>query len=192
MRIAVFCGSSPGLDPRYLEQTAAFGRLLAQRGIELVYGGARVGLMGALADAVLAAGGRAIGVIPESLMSHEVAHRGLSQLHVVKTMHERKALMAELADAFVALPGGIGTLEELFEVWTWHQLGLHDKPCALLDLNGFYSQLGSFLDHVVAQGFLKPSQRAALLQSGDPEALLRALVRYEAAPAVPVIDPDEI
>jgi uncharacterized protein (TIGR00730 family) len=189
MRIAVFCGSSPGLDPRYLEHTAAFGRLLAARGVELVYGGARVGLMGALADAVLGAGGRVVGVIPSSLVSREVAHRGLSELHVVESMHERKALMASLADAFVALPGGIGTLEELFEVWTWNQLGLHTKPCALLDILGFYSGLASFLDHVVDQGFLKPAQRAALLQASDPDVLLRALARYEQTATEPLIDP---
>jgi uncharacterized protein (TIGR00730 family) len=189
MRIAVFCGSSSGRDPSSLEHAAAFGRLLAARGVELVYGGARVGLMGALADAVLAQGGRAIGVIPGSLVAREVAHRGLSELHVVASMHERKALMAELSDAFVALPGGIGTLEELFEVWTWNQLGLHNKPCALLDINGFYSGLSTFLDHLVEQGFLKPAQRAALLQASDAEALLRALALYEAPPPQPVIDP---
>jgi hypothetical protein len=188
MRIAVFCGSSPGRHPGYLEQTAAFGRLLAERGVELVYGGARVGLMGALADAVLDGGGRAIGVIPDALVAREVAHRSLSELHIVASMHERKAQMAALADAFVALPGGIGTLEELFEVWTWNQLGLHNKPCALLDMHGFYTGLSSFLDHVVEQGFLKPAQRAALLLANEPEALLRALELYEAPAAQPVID----
>ncbi|HEX6241776.1 MAG TPA: TIGR00730 family Rossman fold protein [Polyangiales bacterium] len=189
MRIAVFCGSSPGRDPSYLEQAAAFGRLLATRDVELVYGGAHVGLMGALADAVLAHGGRAIGVIPDSLVAREVAHRGLSELHVVASMHERKAMMADLSDAFVALPGGIGTLEELFEVWTWNQLGLHNKPCALLDINGFYAGLAGFLDHVVDQGFLKPAQRAALLRASDAEALLRALTLYDAPAPQPVIDP---
>ena len=179
MRICVFCGSSPGRDPVYLEQAAAFGALLAQRGIVLVYGGARVGLMGALADAALAHGGQVIGVMPEALMAREVAHRGLSELHVVGSMHARKALMAELSDAFVALPGGIGTLEELFEVWTWSQLGLHEKPCALLDLNGFYSGLRAFLDHVVHEGFLKPVYRAGLLVERDPEALLVALSSFE-------------
>lgn len=182
MHICVFCGSSPGRDPSYLAQASAFGALLAQRGIGLVYGGARVGLMGALADAVLAGGGQAIGVIPEALVSREVAHRGLSELHVVSSMHERKAKMAQLSSAFLALPGGIGTLEELFEVWTWNQLGLHQKPCALLDLNGFYTGLGVFLDHVVAEGFLKPAQRAELLVERDPEQLLARLVERAAPP----------
>jgi uncharacterized protein (TIGR00730 family) len=179
VRICVFCGSSPGRDPAYLAEAAAFGALLAQRGIQLVYGGARVGLMGAVADAALSRGGRVIGVMPEALMAREVAHLGLSELCVVGSMHERKARMAELSDAFVALPGGIGTLEELFEVWTWSQLGLHTKPCALLDLGGFYSGLSAFLDHVVREGFLKPVHRAGLLVERDPEALLLALARFE-------------
>lgn len=180
VRICVFCGSSPGRDPAYITQTAAFGRLLAQRGIGLVYGGAQVGLMGALADAVLGAGGHVTGVIPQALVDREVAHRGLSELRIVASMHERKALMAELSSAFVALPGGIGTFEELFEVWTWSQLGLHQKPCALLDLQGFYAGMGAFLDHVVEQGFLKPVHRAGLIVERDPQALLEALTRYEA------------
>jgi uncharacterized protein (TIGR00730 family) len=181
VRICVFCGSSPGRDPAYAEQAAAFGRLLAERGIGLVYGGAHVGLMGALADAALGAGGHVTGVIPQALLQREVAHRGLSELRVVASMHERKALMAELSDAFVALPGGIGTLEELFEVWTWSQLGLHEKPCALLDLQGFYAGLSSFLDHMVNQGFLKPAHRAGLLVERDAVALLDALARHESS-----------
>jgi uncharacterized protein (TIGR00730 family) len=177
MRLCVFCGSSFGSREVYRAGTEAFGGLLAQRRIELVYGGARVGLMGALADAVLAGGGRVVGVIPEALQEREIAHAGLTELHVVASMHERKALMASLSDGFVALPGGIGTLEELFEVWTWSQLGLHAKPCALLDIGGFYTGLAAFLDHVVTEGFLKPQQRKALILEADAEALLERLAR---------------
>jgi uncharacterized protein (TIGR00730 family) len=177
-RLCVFCGSSFGARDVYRAEAEAFGGLLARRQIELVYGGARVGLMGALADAVLAGGGRVTGVIPQALMEREVAHVGLTDLRVVSSMHERKALMASLSDGFVALPGGIGTLEELFEVWTWSQLGLHAKPCALLDINGFYSGLAAFMDHVVVEGFLKPQQRRALLVETDAEALLERLASY--------------
>ncbi|MDB4972675.1 MAG: hypothetical protein JWN48_1016 [Myxococcaceae bacterium] len=172
MRICVFCGSRPGVRESYREAAVELGRLMAQAQIGLVYGGASLGLMGAVADSVLAYGGEVIGVIPEKLMTREVAHHGLADLRVVGTMHERKALMAELADAFVALPGGIGTLEELFEVWTWSQLGLHDKPCALLNTAGFYGQLSAFLDFVVAEGFLRVEQRAALWLEDEPTALL--------------------
>lgn len=172
MRLCVFCGSNFGVSPTYREATTAFGTLLAERGIELVYGGAHVGLMGTLADAVLARGGRVIGVIPEALQAREIAHQAVTDLRVVGSMHDRKALMASLSDGFVALPGGIGTLEELFEVWTWAQLGLHQKPCALFDIGGFYRGLAAFLDHVVAQGFLKPQQREALIVAPDAESLL--------------------
>ena len=172
MRLCVFCGSSFGVREIYREAVAAFGTSLARRGIELVYGGAHVGLMGVLADAVLAAGGRVIGVIPQALMERELAHHGLTDLRVVGSMHERKALMASLSDGFVALPGGIGTLEELFEVWTWSQLGLHQKPCALFDIDGFYSGLTAFLDHIVAQGFLNPKQRQVLIVERTAESLL--------------------
>ena len=182
MRICVFCGSSFGARAVYRERAEAFGALLARRQIELVYGGAHVGLMGALADAVLAGGGRVIGVIPETLLERELAHSGLTDLRVVGSMHERKALMASLSDGFVALPGGIGTLEELFEVWTWSQLGLHEKPCALLDIDGFYSGLSAFMDHVVAEGFLKPQQRQALLVDADPVALLVRMASYRREP----------
>jgi uncharacterized protein (TIGR00730 family) len=183
VNICVFCGSSPGKDPVYGERAAAFGRLLAARGIGLVYGGAQRGLMGTLANAVLAAGGQVIGVIPQALVDHELAHTGLTELRVVSSMHERKAQMAALSDAFVALPGGIGTFEELFEVWTWSQLGLHAKPCGILNVNGFYDRLRGFLDHVVGEGFLRPVQRAALLIEEDAEVLLAAIARYQ-APAV--------
>jgi uncharacterized protein (TIGR00730 family) len=172
MRICVFCGSSTGRGTGYLEVASGFGRLLAREGIGLVYGGASVGLMGALADGVRAEGGEVIGVIPESIVALEVAHPGLDDLRVVGTMHERKATMAALADAFVALPGGLGTLEELFEVWTWGQLGLHDKPCAVLDSGGFYRQLIGFIDHCVHEGFVSPTQRTRLIVESDPVVLL--------------------
>ena len=148
---------------------------MAQRGIGLVYGGASVGLMGAVANAVLAGGGQVTGVIPQALVAREVAHNGLEDLRIVGSMHERKALMADLSDAFVALPGGIGTLEELFEVWTWTQLGNHAKPCGVLNVNGFYSTLGTFLDHVVEEGFLKPAHRAILQVAQTPADLLDGL-----------------
>jgi uncharacterized protein (TIGR00730 family) len=183
-RLCVFCGSSPGHDPAYSALAAQFGRTLAQRRIGVVYGGGRVGLMGALADAALAAGGEVVGVIPQMLLDREHGHRGLTQLRVVDSMHARKALMAELADGFVALPGGIGTLEEIFEVWTWAQLGMHRKPCGLLDVDGFFTPLVSFLDHVVASGFLRPASRAMLTVAASPDELLAQFSAYE-APAVP-------
>lgn len=182
-RLCVFCGSNSGHDPVYGELAAQLGRALAQRRIGLVYGGGRVGLMGVLADAALAAGGEVIGVIPKALLDREVGHRGLTQLRVVDSMHARKALMVELADGFVALPGGIGTLEELFEVWTWAQLGMHRKPCGLLDVGGFFTPLVSFLDHVVATGFLRSTSRAMLAVAASPDELLAQFSAYE-APAV--------
>ena len=151
---------------------------MAERGIGIVYGGAWVGLMGALADAALAAGGEVIGVIPQALIEREIGHPGLTELRIVDSMHERKALMAELADGFVALPGGIGTLEELFEVWTWAQLGLHAKPCALLDTDGFYGPLVAFLDHLVDAGFVREAHRGMLLTAHSPEELLTAFATY--------------
>jgi len=187
MRICVFLGSSPGRLPVYRAATVALGELLVREGIGLVYGGAQRGLMGVLADTVLAHGGEVVGVIPEALASREIAHKGLSELHVVTSMHERKAQMAALADAFVALPGGIGTLEELFEVWTWGQLGLHHKPCALLNVAGFYDRLTSFLDFIAGEAFLKPGVRDLLLVDDDPERLL-ARIRAYAASAPP--DPE--
>jgi uncharacterized protein (TIGR00730 family) len=175
MRVCVFCGSSAGRSPSYREAAVVLGELLAREKIGLVYGGATVGLMGVVADTVARHGGEVIGVIPQSLEAKEIAHRGLSELRVVGSMHERKATMAELSDAFVALPGGIGTLEELFEIWTWSVLGLHQKPCALFDVDGFYSQLTSFLDFVVQEGFLRPVHRELLRMESDPERLLAAL-----------------
>src|SRR3954454_16289108 len=172
--VCVYCGSSLGADPAYLEVTQELGRALAGAGITTVYGGAAVGLMGALADAALAAGGDVVGVIPQQLVDREIAHPKLSELHVVKSMHERKALMAELSDAFVALPGGIGTLEELIEVYTWAQLGLHAKPIAVLNALAYYEPLVAFLDHAVSQGFLPSARRESLIVAPDPEALLAA------------------
>jgi uncharacterized protein (TIGR00730 family) len=178
MRICVFLGSSRGTSPLYVEAARNFGALLARRGIGLVYGGGSIGLMGQVADGACAAGGEVIGVIPEALQARERDHEGLSQLHIVSTMHERKAMMAELADGFVALPGGIGTFEELFEVWTWSQLGYHDKPCAILNVNGFYDAMREFIDHVVTEGFLRKEHRDMLIVHDDPERLLDAVVNF--------------
>ncbi len=179
MRLCVFCGSNAGQDPIYLQVARALGETMASQGIDLVYGGASVGLMGAVADAALAKGGHVIGVMPQALVDKEIAHRGLSDLRVVGSMHERKALMAELADGFIALPGGLGTFEELFEVWTWAQLGYHRKPCALLNAGGFYDKLTDFLDDVVERGFVKPIHRAMLIVENEPAALIEAVHTYE-------------
>jgi hypothetical protein len=176
--ICVFCGARPGEDPAYADSARRFGAYLADSGRALVYGGGHIGMMGILADAVLAAGGRAIGVIPKNLVEKELAHKGLSELRVVGSMHERKALMAELADGFVALPGGIGTLEELFEIWTWGQLGLHVKPYGLLEVNGFFRPLLGFLDSMVQAGFLRSEHRAMLLVDGDPSRLLDRMASH--------------
>lgn len=170
--VCVFCGSSAGDRPEYLDLARTMGALLAQRGLTLVYGGGRVGLMGALADATLEAGGSAVGVIPQMLLDKEVGHTGLTQLHVVASMTERKLLMGELSDAFIALPGGIGTMDELFEVWTWTQLELHCKPCGLVNHGGYYDALVSFLEHAVREGFLRPRHRAALMIEPTAQALL--------------------
>jgi len=180
-RVCVFCGSSTGSDPVYARSAEALASALTARGIGLVYGGGCVGLMGVLADAVLARGGHVIGVIPDSLLAREVGHRGLPDLRVVASMHERKALMASLADGFIALPGGFGTFEELLEALTWTQLGLHAKRCGVLNVAGFYDPLLALLDHAVSNGFLKPENRDLLRASTDPEALLDDL----AAPVEP-------
>jgi len=182
--VTVFCGSNPGVRPEYLGLADVLGRTLAQRGLALVYGGGRVGLMGRVADAALAAGGSVVGIIPESLVAKEVDHRGLTELHVVDSMHTRKRMMAERADAFIALPGGAGTFEELFEVWTWAMLGHHEKPCALLDVAGYYAGLTAFLDHTVAEGFVRAEHRSMLLVDTDPAALLDRCAAYR-APRVP-------
>ena len=178
-RVCVFCGSSPGARPAYAETTVELARALASEGIGVVYGGAHVGLMGVLADTVLAAGGEVIGVIPQALVDKEIAHGGLSDLRVVASMHERKALMAELSDAFIALPGGLGTLDELFEVWTWAQLGMHMKPSALLDVEGYYAELTAFLDRSVQERFVREQNRAMLLVDDDPVELIGRLRDYD-------------
>ena len=191
MRICVFSGSSHGSVPAYRAAAAALGGLLARNAVELVYGGAAVGLMGAVADAALAGGGRVTGVIPQALVDREVAHPGLTDLRIVGSMHERKALMASLSDGFIALPGGIGTFEELFEIWTWAQLGSHAKPCGLLNILGFYDRLLEFLDHVAAQGFLKNAHREMLLVQADPASLLRAMAHYRAPTETKWLKPAE-
>lgn len=178
MRICVYLGSSPGRSPVYAQAAEQVGALLAERGIGLVYGGGTVGLMGIIADAVCAAGGEVIGVIPEALRAREHDHQGITELHVVKTMHERKAMMAKFADGFLCLPGGIGTLEEIFEAWCWSQLGYHEKPCGLLNVNGFYTPMARFIDQVVEEGFLQPRHRAMLLVEDDPAVLLDRMAHY--------------
>lgn len=190
--VCVFCGASTGSQPIYAEAATLLGRTLAERGLRLIYGGGAVGLMGIVADAALAAGGEVIGIIPQSLERSEIGHTGLTRLEVVDGMHARKARMAELADAFIALPGGLGTLEELFEVWTWGQLGYHGKPLGLLEVNGLYRQLGDFLDHLVGEGFVRPHHRAMLHRSESPTDLLDQLGNWQAdvAPKWPTRAPD--
>lgn len=178
-RVCVFCGSNAGNRPEYAQAARALGTLLGQRGLGLVYGGGNVGLMGIVADAAMAAGAEVIGIIPEALMRMEVGHREVTELRIVGSMHERKAMMAQLSDAFIALPGGIGTMEELFEVWTWGQLGLHGKPAAFLDVAGYYAHLHTFLDHMAAEGFLKPRHRAMVAVAADPTQLLDGFIQYQ-------------
>jgi uncharacterized protein (TIGR00730 family) len=187
-RICVYCGSNPGARPEYAAAARELARACAERGLGLVYGGGKVGLMGVLADAALAQGSEVIGVIPRALFDQEVAHTGVSKLEVVGSMHERKARMAELADAFLALPGGLGTLEELFEVWTWTQLGFHAKPCGLLDVAGYYAPLVAFLGSSVAEGFVLPEHRAALLVGTDAGALLDGLSAWRPVPLAKWLD----
>lgn len=170
--LCVYCGSSAGNDPAYAEAARGVGAELARRGIELIYGGAHVGLMGQVADAALADGGRVIGVIPQQLVRKELAHRQLTALHITSSMHARKAKMAELAEGFLALPGGVGTLEEIFEIWTWAQLGLHGKPVGLLNVGGYYDELVRFVDHATASGFIRPEQRGMLIVEPSISALL--------------------
>jgi uncharacterized protein (TIGR00730 family) len=183
-RVCVFAGSSPGRRPEYRTAAAALGRALAARGIGVVYGGAHVGLMGVLADTALGAGGEVIGVIPRALVSRELAHTGLTDLHVVQSMHERKALMADLSDGFIALPGGWGTLDELFEILTWAQLGLHHKPSGLLNVQGYFDPLLAFIDHSIVEGFVRPDYRRLVVVADGAEALLDLL----ATPAPPAIE----
>lgn len=184
-RVCVFTGSQVGSRAVYAEQARTLGRVLARRGIGLVYGGGSVGLMGVLADAALEAGGEVIGVIPEALMIREVTHPGLTELHVVSTMHERKALMAELSDAFIAMPGGFGTLDELFETITWAQLGLHRKPIGLLNVDGYFDPLLAFIDHAIAEEFVLPEYGALLTVGNEPGVLLEMLLAYEPPVVVP-------
>ena len=175
LSICVYCGSRAGDDPAFVVAARETGTLIGQLGWQLVYGGGRAGLMGAVADAALAAGARVVGVIPQSLVMREHGHTGLSELHVVQTMHERKTLMAERSDAFLALPGGIGTMEELFEVWTWRQLGYHDKPVGLLNVQGYYDALLRFIDGAAQAGFVLPAQRSLLQVDDSPAPLLQRL-----------------
>jgi uncharacterized protein (TIGR00730 family) len=182
--VTVFCGSRLGASEEYAASAAELGTLLAKSDLRLVYGGAKVGLMGVLADACLAAGGYVIGVMPQALVDKEIAHTGLSELHVVQSMHQRKALMADLADAFIALPGGFGTFEEVLEATTWTQLGLQRKACALLNVRGFYDGLQALITHASEEGFIKPQHQAAVLVDSCPKRLLHALTEYE-APSMP-------
>jgi uncharacterized protein (TIGR00730 family) len=177
-RICVFCGSSDGASTSYADMAKKLGQTLARRKLGLVYGGGNVGLMGRLADAALAAGGEVIGVIPDLLKKKELAHAGLTNLYVVDSMHERKAHMAKLSDGFIALPGGIGTLEEFFEIWTWAQLGIHMHPFGILNVEGYYDALIKFMDHTVAQGFMKEKYRAMVFVETDPDALLDKMMKY--------------
>ena len=173
--ICVYCGANAGVSPVYAEAARALGRALVDQNLALVYGGGKVGLMGIIADAVLAAGGEATGVIPTALVEREVGHTGLTRQFIVKDMHERKAMMASLSDGFIAMPGGMGTLEELFEMLTWSQLGIHAKPIGLLNVGGFYDGLIDFIAHASAQGFIRPQHAALMRSESDPEALLKLL-----------------
>ena len=177
-RVCVYAGSNPGNDQAFADAARTLGTVLAERDVGVVFGGGKVGLMGVIADAALAAGGEVIGVMPQALIDREIGHRGLTELQVVDSMHERKARMAELSDGFVALPGGIGTLEELIEVYTWSQLGIHDKPCGVLNVNGYYDHLAAFLDHAVTAGLLRPQHRATLTVTDDPAELLERFAAY--------------
>ncbi len=189
--LCVYCGSSPGRREAYTQAARALAESLVERNIKLVYGGAGIGIMGAVADHVLRLGGQAVGVIPKALAHKEVAHDRLTELHITASMHERKMLMAELADGFVALPGGIGTLEELFEIWTWAQLGFHGKPCGVLNVEGYYDALVEFMDHVLAEQFVKPHQRAMLIVESDPDALLERYRAYLPPPVPHWVGKDE-
>ncbi|RDJ23005.1 TIGR00730 family Rossman fold protein [Bosea caraganae] len=190
--VCVFCGSNPGNDPVYAAGATAMGVEIAKRGLTLVYGGGAVGLMGIVANAALAAGGRVHGIIPRALREKEIGHNGLSELEVVDTMHTRKARMAELSDGFIAMPGGIGTFEELFEVWTWGQLGIHTKPLAFLNIAGFYDPLASFLDNTVEAGFLKQNHRAMAITDTEPATLLDRMEQYVPSAAFKWVEKEEV
>jgi uncharacterized protein (TIGR00730 family) len=184
-RACIFCGSSPGARPAYTEAVEDLGMLLVQNGITLVFGGATVGLMGRLADTVVSEGGEAIGVIPQALVDREIAHLGLTDLHVVDTMHERKQRMADLSDAFVALPGGLGTLDELFEIYTWAQLGMHRKPIGLMNVEGYFDGLVGFLEHAVAERFVREDHRDMLIVENEPAPMLERLESFDPASLTP-------
>ncbi len=186
--LCVFCGASTGADPAYREAAVNLGRTLAEQQIRLVYGGGAVGLMGTVADAALAAGGEVVGIIPQSLKDAEIGHPGLTRLEVVDGMHARKARMAELSDGFIALPGGLGTLEELFEVWTWGQLGYHSKPLGLLEVNGFYAKLNDFLDHLVAERFVRAPHREMLQINESPTELIATMANWTPSVAPKWVD----
>lgn len=188
MRLCVFCGSSAGARPAYAEAAHALGAAIARRGFGLVYGGASVGLMGMVADGALEAGGEVIGVLPKSMQDRELAHAGLTELHIVDSMHTRKAMMADRSDGFIALPGGVGTLEEMFEIWTWGQLGYHRKPLAMLNVGGYYDPLLQFLDTTVTEGFVRDLHRGMLIAEDSPEPLLDRIVAYEPPSVVKWID----
>jgi len=190
-RVCVYSGSSAGARPEYTTAAERLASALVGRGIDVVFGGGNVGLMKVVADTALAQGGRAIGVIPEALMAREIGHLDLTELHIVASMHERKAMMEELSDGFIALPGGFGTIEEIVEMATWSQLGLHTKPFGLLDVAGFYEHLAAFFDHAVAEGFIRPQHREMLIVSDDPDALLDAFAVYEPPTVRKWIDRDE-
>jgi uncharacterized protein (TIGR00730 family) len=190
--LCVFCGSNPGRDPDYMKSATAMGTLLGQRGITMIYGGGHVGLMGATADACLDAGGQVIGVIPRSLLQREQGHSRLTEQHVVGTMHERKAMMNKLSDGFIILPGGVGTLEEFFEIWSWANLGIHAKPFGVLEVNGFWAPMFTFLDRMTTDGFVKPEFRGLVRVSTEPEALLQAMTDYRAPKGVVWRDEDKI
>lgn len=188
--LCVFCGSSPGHDPVYTSTARDVGRLLARQGIGVVYGGGRTGMMGAVAEAALAAGGTVLGIIPEALLRREIAHEGLTELRVVRSMHERKQMMADESDGFLALPGGFGTFEEFCEILTWAQLGIHAKPCGLLNVAGYYDPLIALFDRAVAEGFLRKRHRALVVADTDPARLLAAMARFEAGAAEPQLAPE--
>ncbi|WP_344762706.1 TIGR00730 family Rossman fold protein [Actimicrobium antarcticum] len=190
--LCVYCGASPGASTLYADAARSLGRSLVEQDIALVYGGGDVGLMGVIADEVMRCGGDVTGVIPTALVDKEVGHAGLTRLHVVKDMHERKAMMASLSDGFIAMPGGMGTMEELFEVLTWSQLGFHDKPIGLLNVNGFYDGLITFVDHMVTQGFLRPHHRQLLMHEADDLSLLHRLTDYQPGRIPKVLSADAV
>ncbi|MBO1073442.1 LOG family protein [Roseomonas marmotae] len=190
-RVCVFCGANPGLNPAFSEAARAMGRAIAERGLGLVYGGGHVGLMGIVADAAMQAGAEVIGIIPEVLMRREVGHGAITQLHVVSSMHERKKMMADLSDGFVVLPGGVGTLEEAVEAFTWTQLGIHEKGLVFLDTDGYWQRMSGLLDHMVAEGFVKPEQRPIASFTADPMQALDLLAAFRAPPAKSWASPDQ-